>query len=85
MDAVFEALASQVRRRILAYLSAGSLTAGEIADRFDISKPSVSKHLSILENAGLIKGERRASSSTTRWCARAWSTPSTASCRRYAR
>jgi len=59
MDAVFEALASQVRRRILAYLSAGSLTAGEIADRFDISKPSVSKHLSILENAGLIKGEKK--------------------------
>lgn len=59
LDQVFEALASTVRRRILAYLSATDLTAGEIAERFDISKPSISKHLSILENAGLIKSERR--------------------------
>ena len=47
-----------VRRKILAYLSATDLTAGEIAERFDISKPSVSKHLGILENAGLITSER---------------------------
>ncbi len=43
----------------LGNLSATDLTAGEIAARFEISKPSVSKHLSILENAGLIAGERR--------------------------
>ena len=55
----FDALASTVRRKILAYLSATELTAGQIADRFEISKPSVSKHLSVLENAGLIVGERR--------------------------
>ena len=36
------------------------MTAGEIADRFEMSKPSLSKHLSLLENAGLIKRERRA-------------------------
>lgn len=59
MDSVFEALASGVRRKILAYLSADGLTAGEIAERFNISKPSISKHLSILEGAGLIKSERR--------------------------
>jgi len=59
MDKVFEALSSQVRRKILAYLSATDLTAGEIAQRFDISKPSVSKHLSILENANLIRGEKK--------------------------
>lgn len=59
MDKVFEALSSLVRRKILAYLSATDLTAGEIADRFDISKPSVSKHLGILENAGLIRSERK--------------------------
>jgi ArsR family transcriptional regulator, arsenate/arsenite/antimonite-responsive transcriptional repressor len=59
LDNVFEALSSSVRRKILAYLSATDLTAGEIADRFEISKPSISKHLSILENAGLIAGERR--------------------------
>ena len=40
-------------------LRRGSLTAGEIAERFNISKPSISKHLSILENAGLIASERR--------------------------
>lgn len=58
MDKVFEALSSTVRRKILAYLSATDLTAGEIADRFEISKPSVSKHLGILENAGLITSVR---------------------------
>ena len=59
MDKIFEALSSLVRRKILAYLSATELTAGEIAERFDISKPSISKHLSVLENAGLIRSERR--------------------------
>ncbi len=59
IDAVFEALSSQVRRKILAYLSASSLTAGEIAARFDISKPSISKHLALLEAAGLVTGEKK--------------------------
>jgi len=59
LDQVFEALSSTVRRKILAYLSATELTAGQIAERFSISKPSISKHLSILENAGLIASERR--------------------------
>ena len=59
MDKIFSALASTPRRRILAYLSATSMTAGEIAERFDMSKPSLSKHLSVLENAGLVKRERR--------------------------
>lgn len=59
MEKVFQALSSGVRRKILAYLSASSMTAGEIAERFDITKPSLSKHLSILENAGLISGEKK--------------------------
>src|SRR6202007_2062523 len=59
LDQVFEALSSTVRRKILAYLSSTDLTAGEIATAFDSSKPSISKHLSILENAGLIASERR--------------------------
>ncbi len=58
MDAVFEALASTPRRKILAYLSDTELTAGEIAARFSMSKPAISKHLAILEGAGLIKGEK---------------------------
>jgi len=59
LDKIFSALASTPRRRILAYLSATSLTAGEIAERFEMSKPSLSKHLSILENAGLITREKK--------------------------
>jgi ArsR family transcriptional regulator len=59
MQRVFEALSSTVRRKILAYLSNAEMTAGEIASRFDISKPSVSQHLSVLENAGLVQSERR--------------------------
>ena len=58
MEKVFAALASTARRKILAYLSAGELSAGEIAARFAMSKPAVSKHLQILENAGLIHGEK---------------------------
>lgn len=56
---LFRALASQPRLQILAYLSKTSMTAGEIADRFEMTKPSLSKHLGILENAGLIKGEKK--------------------------
>lgn len=59
IEKVFEALSSGVRRKILAYLSGGPLTAGEIAERFDISKPSISKHLSVLEGAGLIESTRK--------------------------
>lgn len=59
MEKIFEALSSTPRRKILAYLSATDMTAGEIADRFNISKPSISKHLAILENAGLIAGEKK--------------------------
>ncbi|HWA91012.1 MAG TPA: metalloregulator ArsR/SmtB family transcription factor [Rhizomicrobium sp.] len=58
MEKVFEALASTARRKILAYLSATDLTAGEIASRFTMSKPAVSKHLQILESAGLVRSEK---------------------------
>lgn len=59
MDRIFEALASTARRQILAYLSAGELTAGEIGERFEFSKPALSNHLRILEDAGLIEREKR--------------------------
>lgn len=59
IDSVFEALGSTPRRKILAYLSEATLTAGEIAERFEMSKPALSKHLKILENAGLVRGEKR--------------------------
>lgn len=59
METVFEALASTPRRKILAYLAEAELTAGEIADRFAMSKPAISKHLAVLENAGLVRSEKR--------------------------
>ncbi|MBN8884345.1 MAG: winged helix-turn-helix transcriptional regulator [Rudaea sp.] len=59
MDKVFEALASTARRKILAYVNQGELSAGEIAERFDFSKPALSGHLRILEEAGLISREKR--------------------------
>ena len=59
IDQVFEALASTPRRKILAYLSKTSMTAGEIAERFEMSKPALSKHLKILENANLVRSEKK--------------------------
>ncbi len=59
MNDTFQALSSSVRRKILAYLSKTDLTAGEISDRFEMSKPALSKHLSILMNAGLIQGDKK--------------------------
>jgi DNA-binding transcriptional ArsR family regulator len=58
-DRIFEALSSSARRQILAYLSAGELSAGQIGERFEMSAPAISRHLSLLETAGLISGERR--------------------------
>ncbi|MBN6149050.1 winged helix-turn-helix transcriptional regulator [Xanthomonas sp. AmX2] len=59
IDRVFEALASRPRREILAYLSAQELTAGQIGQRFAMSAPAISRHLSVLEAAGLVHSERR--------------------------
>lgn len=57
-EKVFEALSSTTRRKILAYLAETSLSAGDIADRFEMSAPAISKHLSILEAAGLVWKKR---------------------------
>ena len=59
VNLVFEALSSTPRRMILSYLSATSLTAGEIAERFDMSKPALSKHLKILQTANLVIAEKK--------------------------
>lgn len=59
MQRVFEALSSTDRRRILAYLAHTELSAGDIASRFDMSKPSISQHLAILQSAGLIARDKR--------------------------
>jgi DNA-binding transcriptional ArsR family regulator len=57
---VFKALADPTRRQILQDLKAGELAAGDIAGRFTISGPSVSRHLSILKAAGLVTERRDA-------------------------
>lgn len=59
MNNVFEALAALPRRKILAYLDRGEMTAGELIEFFDFSKPALSNHLKILEEAGLIEREKR--------------------------
>jgi ArsR family transcriptional regulator, arsenate/arsenite/antimonite-responsive transcriptional repressor len=59
MQRVFEALSSTVRRKILAYLAHAELSAGEIAARFEMSKSSVSQHLTLLEAAGLVISDKR--------------------------
>lgn len=59
VDKVFEALASGPRRQILAYLSKAQLTTSELAARFEMTAPSMSRHLSVLENAGLVTSQRQ--------------------------
>jgi len=56
---VFYALASLPRRRILAFLSQTALSTAELAGRFGMSRPAISRHLSVLQRAGLVAGERQ--------------------------
>ena len=59
MNVVFEALAHPTRRAILEMLKAGSRSAGEIADAFDVSKPTMSGHFAKLKEAGLIQADQK--------------------------
>ena len=54
MNSLFKALNDPTRREILELLKEKDLTAGEIADQFSISKPSISHHLDLLRQAGLV-------------------------------
>ena len=54
MNIFFKALNDPTRREILELLNKGDLTAGEIADQFNITKPSISHHLDLLKQAGLV-------------------------------
>lgn len=58
MEAALKALAEPRRRRILTLVRDGELTAGEIASHFEITRPAVSQHLTVLREAGLVD-ERR--------------------------
>ena len=55
MNILFKALNDSTRREILKLLKKKDLTAGEIADKFSISKPSISHHLDLLKQAGLVE------------------------------
>ena len=59
MDSAFKALASTPRRRILNHLAGGPMTVGEIANNFNMALPSISKHLSVLYQAGLVHQQKR--------------------------
>ena len=60
LDATFAALADPTRRAILARLASGELSVTELAKPFDMSQPAISKHLKVLEHAGLISRGREA-------------------------
>lgn len=58
LSTTFAALADPTRRAILARLSSGDATVGELAEPFDMSLPAISKHLTVLEKAGLVTKSR---------------------------
>jgi DNA-binding transcriptional ArsR family regulator len=53
-DRIFAALADPTRRRVIELLADGERTAGEIADRFTVSRPAISRHLRVLRECGLV-------------------------------
>ena len=59
MNAIFKALNDETRRRIIELLREKDMNAGEIANEFNISKPSISHHLDILKRADLIISEKK--------------------------
>jgi DNA-binding transcriptional ArsR family regulator len=59
MNTLFKALNDQTRREIIELLKGGDMTAGEIADHFEISKPSISHHLDLLKQADIVSSEKK--------------------------
>jgi ArsR family transcriptional regulator len=62
INAVFEALSHPVRRKVLALLKTGPMSAGELADHFEISRPTLSVHFAKLKEAELVAVERQGTS-----------------------
>jgi DNA-binding transcriptional ArsR family regulator len=60
LDGTFAALANSTRRAILARLTAGAATVNELAEPFDMTLPAISKHIKVLERAGLVSRAQRA-------------------------
>jgi DNA-binding transcriptional ArsR family regulator len=59
LSSAFKALSDPVRRKILYMLRERDMTAGEIAEKFDISWPTISHHLNVLKQAGMVVDERK--------------------------
>jgi DNA-binding transcriptional ArsR family regulator len=59
VNTLFKALNDETRREILELLHKGPMTAGEIAEQFDMTKPSISHHLDLLRQAELVEAERQ--------------------------
>ena len=66
MSSIFKALSDPTRRQVLQHLQAGPLGAGELADLFDVSKPTMSAHFAVLVTAGLIEPEKQGRNITYR-------------------
>lgn len=66
MNKVFKALSDPTRRRVLQLLHQRPMTAGELADEFDLSKPTMSGHFAVLREAGLVYTERHGTTITYR-------------------
>ena len=66
LSLVFGALADPIRRAILTRLAVGDATVAELAAPFSVSQPAISRHLKVLENAGLISRTRRATARLSR-------------------
>jgi len=62
MSSVFKALSDPTRRRVLELLRQGPMNAGELAENFQVSKPTMSAHFAVLREAGLIESEKRGKS-----------------------
>jgi len=62
MSTVFKAIADPTRREVLALLRERPMSAGELADQFDVSKPTMSAHFAVLREAGLIDASRHGKS-----------------------
>ena len=62
MSLVFKALSDPTRRRVLELLKSRSMSAGELAEHFAVSKPTMSAHFAVLREAGLIASEKRGKS-----------------------
>ena len=58
MSQVFKALSDPTRRRVLQLLRQGPMSAGDLADRFDVSKPTMSAHFAVLKDADLVHTEK---------------------------